>query len=204
MPKKLDITGQKFNRLLVVQENGRTNDGRVKWLCVCDCGIKTSVSGSELRSGGTKSCGCLASEFIINRNFRHGFSNTDEYSIWKGLKSRCYNPHETYYSHYGGRGISVCEKWLSSFENFISDVGNRPSKLHSIERKDNNGNYEPNNCYWATKKEQASNRRNNRVIYHNGTKMILQQWAEYFKVPVSTLHSQLKVNTFEDIYRNNI
>lgn len=200
MPKKINLHGFKFNRLTAIKENGITNDGKIKWLCICDCGKITSVSGSELRNGGTKSCGCISRELLIKRNTTHGLSKTAEYCIWKGIKRRCFVKKSKYYFYYGGRGISMSNEWVDSFNVFLSDMGNRPSKLYSVERRDNNGNYEKSNCYWATKHEQSYNKRNNRIIEFNGKKFILKEWADYFKIPVSTLHSALKVNSFSDIY----
>ena len=202
MPKKLELSGLKFNRLTVLSENGKTNDGKIKWLCMCLCGNYTTVSSTELKNGGTKSCGCYASNLIIERNTTHGLSKMPEYGIWKGIKKRCYNKNETYYSHYGARGIKMCNEWFNSFEAFYNDMGCRPTVNHSIERRENNGNYEKSNCYWATKKEQSANKRNNRIIEFEGKSQILQYWANDLNIPVSTLHSALKVKSLSEVFEH--
>lgn len=201
MPKKIDLTGKVFERLTVLAENPiRSNDGKVKWDCICICGNTLTTSGGNLRTGDTRSCGCLEYDMLVLRNLKHGKSKTSEYTIWKGVIRRCYNKNDTFYHYYGGRGIAVCDSWRNSFESFLKDMGERPTITHSIDRRDNNGNYEPENCYWATKKQQGSNKRNNRVISHNNRSMILQDWADHFKIPVSTLHSSLKVNSFDVVF----
>lgn len=219
MPKKVNMIGFVAGRLTVISEAGeRSMDGRVRWLCHCICGNEKIICGKELRNGDTKSCGCIGSPIkrniskeqdlqykkIADKNLKsivwHGGTGTSEYTIWKGIKRRCNNPKEKHYVEYGARGIKVCDRWLNSFPDFLSDMGVRPTKLHSIDRIDNDGNYEPSNCRWATKMEQGRNKRNNRWLEANGIKKHLQGWADFFNIPVSTLHSALKVNNFETIY----
>lgn len=201
MPKKINLLGRSFGRLSIISESDqRTVDGKVKWNCVCTCGNTLTTSGRYLRDGDTRSCGCLEKETLLNRNTSHGLSGTSEYNIWKALKQRCYNPNELHYADYGGRGILICDRWLNSFENFIEDMGNKPSPTHSIDRIDNDGNYEPSNCKWSTKAEQGRNKRNNRWIEHNGVTKHLQGWADHLSIQVSTLHSALKRNSFSDIF----
>jgi len=201
MPAKINITGLTFGRLTVLSESDlRTKDGKVKWLCRCSCGIEKIISGKELRNGDSRSCGCLERETLLKRNTKHGLSKTPEYHIWKAIKQRCCNIEDHAYKDYGGRGITMCDRWLNSFENFISDMGDKPEGLFSIDRKDNDLGYSPDNCFWATKKEQGKNKRNNRWITHNGETKHLQGWADYFMIPVSTLHSALKVKSFEYLY----
>jgi hypothetical protein len=159
MPVYLNITGQRFGRLVALRDVGRKNGGRrVMWLCRCDCGNEAIAASGELRYGDTKSCGCLRKEKPSRR--RHGMSwgtsRTPEYVTWSLMRKRCNNPNDARFKHYGGRGISVCERW-NLFENFLADMGKRPTG-YSIERIDNDGNYEPNNCKWIPLRDQVKNR----------------------------------------------
>ena len=158
-----DLTGQKFGRLILIERiviKHKTN-----YKCVCDCGNEIITRSFDLKSGHSKSCGCLQIEagFFNGLNNRvHGHSSgrkrTKEYRAWEGMKDRCLNPNYHAYDRYGGRGIKVCEKWLNSFENFLDDVGLAPNIEYSIDRIDNNGNYEPGNVRWVDDWTQAHNR----------------------------------------------
>lgn len=158
MTKFLDLTGVKFGRLVALRRHAHSDkSGRIRWECECDCGNKTIVLSSLLMAGQVKSCRCFMREDAGNRHRRHGMTGTPEYRAWSAMKKRCNNAEDKMYHRYGGRGISVCYKWLA-FSSFFSDMGERPSSLHSLERKNSDGNYEPENCIWATRKEQSRNR----------------------------------------------
>ena len=152
--KKRDLRNRRFGRLTAVRDTGIRKERNVVWLCQCDCGNIMTTRGSSLKSGGTKTCGC------INPNFKHGQIHTRTYISWGGMKQRCINPKATGYKNYGGRGITICERWLGcgGFIHFLKDMGERPEGK-SIDRIDNDGNYEPSNCQWATKEEQQNNKR---------------------------------------------
>jgi hypothetical protein len=163
MSRKLEIkSGDKYGRLTIIKEvepyiapNG---DKRRKFECLCNCGNTTNVKLNDLTHNRITSCGCLNKEMSKNRLITHGLRYHPLYKTWCGLKQRCYNTKYVRYNDWGGRGIKVCDRWLNSFENFLEDMGNRPNG-YSIDRIDNDGNYEPNNCRWADNKTQRHNQR---------------------------------------------
>lgn len=187
-----DLTGQKFGRLVVLARSGKTNDRHAAWLCRCDCGEEKVVSGVNLRRGITQSCGCLNKEINSQKVKTHGMTRTRLYEEWKGIKFRCYNPKCAEYDRYGGRGITICPEWLHSFESFRDwALANGYQDNLTIERKDNDGPYNPDNCQWITHKDQQRNRSNNRRITYNGETKTLSQWAEETGIPYSTLRARL-------------
>jgi len=146
----------------------------------------------SLLNGMTSSCGCFRVERVIASQTRHGMCNTPEYRAWAKLIDRCVNPRNNSFEHYGGRGISVCDRWKHSFENFLADMGPRPSPQHSIERSNNDGNYDPKNCFWATRKEQANNTSRTRRIVAFGEALTLPQWSRRTGLPETTIRSRLR------------
>jgi len=212
MGTKLNITDKRFGKLVAIRISDKGSDGIYRWLCKCDCGNEYIVKVSALMYGNTKSCGCLQ-KLVASKNGathkKHGCGTvgkiTKEYSTWVRMKNRCYNEKTPSYKYYGGRNIKVCDRWLHSFENFLEDMGNKPTPKYSIERDDVNGDYTPENCRWATNKEQCGNRRTNRWLEYNGERMILQDWAIKLNIDVRRLHSQLKRESFDTFmyYYNN-
>lgn len=176
MPGLLDLTGQKYGRLSVIRRNGHIGN-HTAWECVCECGTIGTWKTNSLRMNATTSCGCYHREMASSANITHGMSKTPEYETWTKIMQRCYNPNVERYRNYGGRGVEVCERWIESFEAFYEDMGSRPGPEYSIERKEVNGDYSPNNCYWATEFEQSRNRTTNRVVLYQGKEMIAKDVA---------------------------
>jgi hypothetical protein len=166
------------------------NKGPRKWLCLCDCGKEKLIYKYDVLRGTTKSCGCLQKQAVRDLNFKHGMSGfCREYNIWVTMRQRCLNPNNDDYKDYGGRGITICERW-NDYQNFINDMGKSPTNKHSIDRIDNEGNYEPSNCKWSTNKYQCNHTRKNVILNYNGISKTLAQWSEDLKIGYSTLHAR--------------
>jgi hypothetical protein len=192
MGKFVDITGQRFGRLVVKGDVGkRGNYGEILWECLCDCGILTFVRGYHLKKGRISSCGCYHDECTLKRNTTHGKRHSLIYGVWLTMKSRCFNSKMTGYHNYGGRGITVCDRWANSFENFYADMGDPPEKNMSIDRIDNDGNYEPGNCRWATLEEQGRNKRTTRFLTFEGKTQTIKEWAAEKRIVLGTINSRL-------------
>lgn len=186
-----DITGRKFGRITVIDLSGVSKNGKKVWNCVCDCGVEKRILSGSLLSGRTKSCGCLSVDTSRENATIHNHCYENIYSIYKGIKSRCYNKNHKNYSTYGGRGVIMCDRWLNDVNLFILDMGPRPSTRHSVDRIDNNGNYEPSNCKWSTQKEQCNNNSRNHPITWNGITKNIGQWAELTGINRNTIRDRI-------------
>jgi hypothetical protein len=186
MPPRIKIDeGQVFGRLTVISKEKISGWG-TRYRCSCQCDGETMATASNLKSGNTKSCGC----YFDDTHTTHGQTGSRAYVSWKAMFQRCKNPKAKFYPHYGGRGIKVCERW-EKFESFLADMGHPPTG-HTLDRKEVNGDYTPENCKWSTHKEQLNNRRNNVYITAFGNTKTLTQWAEEYKIPVTTLRNRIQ------------
>lgn len=193
--------GSRFGKLTVIglhhkehiiKKNSKNNYYKYFYLCKCDCGKETICEERSLKSGNTKSCGCYNISKIIERNTTHNLSSTRLYKIYHGMKKRCYNHKSKSYKNYGGRGIKICKEWLDSFPKFYEwSLNNGYREDLTIERKDVNGNYEPQNCCWVSVKEQAKNRRRNVFYELNGVRKILPDWAREYNMPFTCVRKRL-------------
>lgn len=203
-PAELQI-GKRYGRLTVVSISGINNSGAKMLLCICDCGNKKIATVSNLKHQHVTSCGCGRREITAKRSLKHGLCYTPEYRCWAEIKKRCYNQNHKFYSHYGARGISMCDRWRYSFESFLSDMGPKPPSMDSIDRRDNDKGYSPDNCRWATITEQQNNKRSNRVLEFKGKRMTLAQWGRHLNVPRERLNRRLNAGyTVEQILTQKI
>lgn len=193
----IDISGKRYGRLLAVKNVPRPENNKGKgtfWECVCDCGKIVIVGKCNLEDKKIKpnrSCGCYRKEMQNTLRRTHGMRCSTEYRIWSGMKTRCYNDNNHSYKHYGNRGIVMSDKWRNSFDEFYKDMGPRPSLKHSVERRDNNGNYTKFNCYWATPAEQNLNKRTNIFYMYNGVGRTLKGWSDSLNIPYSVLYKRI-------------
>jgi len=190
------LVGSRFGRLVVIARSASLgHGGSGRWTVRCDCGATKIVYGSNLRGGRTTSCGCRNSEVVIARSTKHECAprirHAPEYDTWCRMIQRCHNPNSKDFVDYGARGIAVCDRWRGSFEAFLADVGRRPTNDHSIDRIDNDGNYEPCNVRWATKDEQWNNKRTTRWVYFLGKRLSAAQWEREFDLPKGTVRKRL-------------
>ena len=193
LPKNaIDITGQRFGRLVAIAPVEHQKGKGVRWLLICDCGGKVNHWAGAIRSSkGSRSCGCLRHEPTAKT---HGLTGTKEYRSWYHMKSRCLNSNDKWFHKYGGRGITVCRRWINSFERFLQDMGNAPSLKHSLDRIDNDGHYEPGNCRWATQQEQVDNSTHVRKLTINGVTKTRKQWVDICGANYWTVRSRLDRN----------
>jgi hypothetical protein len=189
--KKLDLTGQRFGRLTVINEAGKAKDGRIRWQCLCDCGqITETPSTKTLRNGTCKSCGCIQKENPPAKT--HGQSGTNLFHVWNGIKQRCLNPRSQAFNNYGGRGIKVCDEWREDFQAFHDWAIKNGYRLgREIDRIDNDGDYEPGNCRWVTSQTNNNNRRSNTLVEIGGKTHTISEWSRITGIPRSTLQKRI-------------
>lgn len=196
MSKLIDLTGQRFGRWTVIERAPAKVTGRqatTMWLCRCDCGNAKVVSGTNLKNGASKSCGCLSTELISKRSRIHAMSDTKIHYVWRGMKQRCTNPKHRGYPDYGGRGVTVCDEWLHNFQAFYNwAIVNGYKDGLSIDRIDNDKGYSPDNCRWVPRKVQNINKRTNRYIQIGTVKKSLSEWCEQYGMNYKTVCSRLR------------
>lgn len=186
-----------FNKIYACSLWGKDKQPKPWWECTCDCGNYLTVRQESLRSGNTKSCGCIHKQVFMQIITKHGEiarnngAETKIYRTWKSIKSRCYNPNTIRYKYYGGKGVRVCDRWLDSFELFKKDMGLPPTEVHSIDRIDSNGDYCPENCRWATPKQQRINNSMVNLIEYNGKTQTLTEWSQELGINRSTLSGRI-------------
>ena len=184
---QINLTGRRIGKLFVVEFIPKYFPERGGWLCCCDCGVFKVLRPTVLLEGETFSCGCHKSKPGPRKAKKFGGIQAKEYKNWTSMRQRCMSPNQTGYERYGGKGIEVCDEWKNSFEKFMEDMGERPSSNHSLDRIDNTKGYFKENCRWATAKEQANNRTNNRKIEFDGEIKNLGEWATEFGISATAL-----------------
>ena len=184
--------GTVYGNLTVLGPAERRRTGHAQVLCRCTCGVEKPIPVTELQRGKTKSCGCLRRKKLIERSTTHGLRKTRLYSIWSNMLNRCYLPSCKNYKHYGGRGITVCDDWKNSFEKFAADMGQPPTDQHTLDRRNNDLGYSPENCRWVTQKIQVNNRSNNVRLEYNGETRTLAEWAAHLGMKYHTLRTRFR------------
>ena len=182
MPRGVNLVGVRYKNCVVVAEAERNQKGQKMWLCRCDCGVEFSRRASKLSD--TSHCGCLSHDNRSKSRKKHGLTGTPEFKTWEGAIQRCTNKNNKDYSRYGERGISVCERWRRSFAAFLDDMGFKPFPEASLDRVDVNGDYSPENCRWATPRQQMSNRRNNVLLEQGGKQITLYEFCGFSRSPM--------------------
>jgi hypothetical protein len=193
MQKTKNLKDMVFGKLTAKYITGQDKRGCYVWMCECSCGGVKEVQGSQLSKGGTRSCGCLRAEVMSKTMRTHGKTKTTEYRVWAGMMTRCFNPNTSSYHRYGGRGITVCERWRGQdgFVNFLADAGPRPSQSHTLDRINSNGNYEPGNIRWVVGPIQSRNRVSNRMVEYAGKRLPICAWAEEVGISGSCILQRL-------------
>lgn len=200
MKKIKDLTGSNFGRLTVIKYLGKDKNNKSKWLCKCKCGKETEVLACHLQSGKIQSCGCYGKERRLIASTKHGMRYSKLYNTWLNIKNRCYNKNNPHYKNYGERGIVMCKEWSDDFVNFYNWAKESGYQdILTIDRIDNNYNYEPSNCRWVNRKTQNRNKRSNHFITYNGLTLCLTEWAEKIGVNEPALRKWLKRNGEENI-----
>lgn len=195
MSKFIDLIGKKFGRLATAKWVKKDKRGNSYWLCRCDCGKEIIVRGDHLKGGDIRSCGCLRTELTVKRSTKHGCCKDGKrdiiYSSWDHMIQRCTNANNPNYKNYGGRGITVCKKWINSPENFIKDMKRKWKPGLTLERRNNDRGYFPENCYWATRKQQQRNRRNNLYVLYEGKNQLLIELCEEYDMPYKLVYGRI-------------
>lgn len=188
-----NLTGKRFGRLLVIKRVENSKHNETQWLCKCNCGNETIVNYGKLAYKRTTSCGCYAKELFVNNVSKHNLRKTRLYNIWAGMKQRCFNKNSKAYNRYGERGITICNEWKNDFKKFYDwSMKNGYKDNLTIDRINNNGNYEPENCRWTDNKTQSNNRNNNVILEYNNEKHNLKQWCEIMNITENALKHRLE------------
>lgn len=183
----IDVTGKVFGRLTVLRRSEMKVEGAVKWLCRCECGKEVLIRGASLRSGNTSSCGCLLAEYLDQ--MKDVVCSRKTRKVWSDMKNRCFNSKASNFKRYGGRGITVCDRWMD-IGMFVADMGEAPDGMF-LDRKDNDGNYEPSNCRWATRTEQQNNTRSNILVEFSGERLTLKDWSRKTGLPYHVVKKRI-------------